>query len=218
MNCLSFPNRVSLSACVVDIGSPKKGKLGWAYCTANGSIKIGRDLDEIIDWISSKLSSEAIALGFEAPMYIPARECVTTLTDARPGEGSKPWSAGAGCGALTTALAITTYTLRRLRRSVRQARAFLNWRTFEAKPGHILLFEAFVSGKDKGDTDMIDAAIALKQLVSHSILQEIESALLDDGPVTSLLGAALLSTGWPNDVGVLNERCLVVRPATAIPI
>lgn len=200
-------------SCVIDVGSPKKGKLGWACAGADGNVETGSDLDAAIGRVASRLPVEAVALGFEAPMFVPARHALLRLTDARAGEGTRPWSAGAGCGALATGLAIVTYTLGRLREAVPNASASLNWRTFEPIPRHLLLFEAFVSGGDKGDTHVADAAAAVRCLAAYSTLWEIESALGDDGPVLSMLGAALLRTGWSSDTDILAESCLVVRPS-----
>jgi hypothetical protein len=206
---------MALSSCVIDIGSPKAGNLGWACAAMGGGVETGTDLDSIITWVAAELSVGSVALGFEAPMFIPLRDAPNKLTAARVGEGSKAWSAAAGCGALATGLAITVYTLARLRDAMPSASASLNWRAFEPAPGRLLLFEAFVSGKDKSGSHVSDAAVALRYFASQTILGEIESALPDDGPVFSLLGAALLRAGWSEDLTLLSEPCLVVRPAAA---
>ena len=125
-------------------------------------MECGDDLDVIIDLIAAKLSVEAIALGFEAQMYVPVRDAPMRLTNACSGEGSRAWSAGAGCGVLATSLPITAYVFGKLRQAVPDASASLDRRTFEPEPRRLLLFEAFVSGRGKGNTHAEDAALAVR--------------------------------------------------------
>ena len=66
----------------------------------------GRLIDPLIVKIASALDRGPVALGFEAPLWVPARVDELLVTGARLGEGSRAWSAGAGSGALATALAV----------------------------------------------------------------------------------------------------------------
>jgi hypothetical protein len=125
---------------VVDIGSPARGRLGWFTSPPDCS---GYDVEELTGILASALLRGPCALGFEAPMFVPYRPAVNQLTNARGGEGNRPWSAGAGAGALATALVVAPYILRRLKDKVPSAKAFLDWRHPPTKPGALFLFEAF---------------------------------------------------------------------------
>jgi hypothetical protein len=59
-----------------------------------------------------------VALGFECPLFVPLNLQPEALTTARSGEGSRPWSAGAGCGALATGLVQVAWILRKIRQEL----------------------------------------------------------------------------------------------------
>ena len=77
---------------VIDVGAPHKGNLGWA----NADGETGSDIDQCIEMLNKALPITPVALGFEAPMYVPVRDEPNNLLKARVFEGSRPWSAGAG--------------------------------------------------------------------------------------------------------------------------
>jgi hypothetical protein len=111
---------------VIDIGKPGKN-LGWAI---SGPRPIdGTDLDKCIDALAHSLKDGPVALGFEAPMWVPMRLDPSRLTAARNGECdnriSRPFSASAGATALVIGLVVVPYVLARLRKQVPEARATL---------------------------------------------------------------------------------------------
>ena len=55
---------------VIDVGAPHKGNLGWA----NADGVTGTDIDQCIEAVNTALSVSPVALGFEAPLYIPVRD------------------------------------------------------------------------------------------------------------------------------------------------
>jgi hypothetical protein len=127
-----------MRAAVIDIGKPGKN-LGWAIdeprlrCTKlDRPPRDGTDLDGCIEVLAAALREDALALGFEAPQFVPVRDDQNKLLEARPGEAgtglaSRPFSAGAGPTALVTSLVIVPYVLQRLRQCVPTATATLNW-------------------------------------------------------------------------------------------
>ena len=127
------------------------------------------------------------------------------------GEGSRPWSAGAGATVTTIGLAIVTYTLARLRPRVGQVRAMVDWRSPPTEPGEVLFFEAFVSQIAKGDGHIDDARIAAEAAQALTGSGSARSAV-NTKEVFSTLGAALLRTGWSADLALLSAPCLVVKP------
>jgi hypothetical protein len=202
------------SVCVVDVGSPVQDNLWWAIVSSDDSQApvIGNDLVEGVGRIAGRLIDEPVALGFEAPMYVPIREKTMELLKARKGEGARPWSAGAGAQTLTMGIPIATYMLQKLREKAPGARAFLNWKSFRLESNNLLLFEAFVSGKSKGKDHTDDANLAASKMLEYLLSNQYENAIQPDDNITNLLGMALLKAGWSTDIKLLDEPCLVVSP------
>lgn len=128
-----------LIACA-DVGSIKKGNFGWA--DSDGAK--GAKPSELAAKVSAALSeSRPVALGFECPLYLPLPGDELNLGRCRDGEGSRPWSAGAGCAALATGLVQAAWTLREIRKpSVCTVGAYLDWGNFESAGSGLLLWEA----------------------------------------------------------------------------
>ena len=99
-----------------DIGSVKTGNFGWARLGVgepNGQCTIGRDIEDFAGGVAADINAGAqVALGFECPLFLPLSEDPTGLTSARPGEGDRAWSAGAGAAALATGLTETVWVSR----------------------------------------------------------------------------------------------------------
>lgn len=101
---------------VIDVGSPTKDKLGWAILGPDEVPRLGKDLDDFITEMADLADRWPLAIGFEAPLFIPTRTAALMILTGRKGEGSRPWSAGAGASVTTAALGVVTYTLAGLRR------------------------------------------------------------------------------------------------------
>lgn len=84
--------------------------------------------------------------------------------DARRGEGSRPWSAGAGASVTTAALAVVTYTLAGLHRGLSEAAASTDISALPIRPGDTPFFEAFVTAAAKGADHADDALIATREM------------------------------------------------------
>lgn len=191
----------------VDIGSPRAGRLGWAILPSGMT---GKAVGELVDALSEGLERGPVALGFEAPLWVPARSDELTVTGARVGEKSRAWSAGAGSGALATGLAVIPHILARLRKAAPRAVATMDWKAPPTRPHELLLWEAFVSSSDKGDGHEEDAIIAARGFArACGDLQSYQK--LDPEPCLNLLGACLLRTGWTNDIAVLSSDILVLK-------
>ena len=201
---------------VIDIGSPKRNNIGWAIVGDNGCC-CGKDLDECVDKLAAGLRAGPLALGFEAPMFVPMREKAKELTEARCGERTRAFSATAGATVLVTATVVVPYVLAALRKAVPDAKATMKWEPWqrqEAGCAKLLLFEAFVSGKSKkqGRTHEEDATSAAQDLYGRLLKKEpIEPAVTVDKGF-NILGAMMIRTEWECSSGVLSEPCLVVKP------
>jgi len=193
-----------------DIGSVSQGNFAWdASDGAAGTLP-----SELAAHVARLLNSrESVALGFECPLFVPVPECEGDLGKGRPGEGSRPWSAGAGAGALATGLVQVAWVLARTRTLITvPASGHLQWDAFSsASPGSLLVWEAFVSGAAKGSNHMEDARLAVQAFKESLPSPASASAVRVQGPVHSLAGAALLSSDWSSKLALLNQECIVIR-------
>ena len=204
-----------MHAAVIDIGSPKKKNLGWAI---SGPTRCqGTDLDQCVGVLASALDAGPLALGFEAPMFVPCHQSPSDLTKARQGECvggiNRAFSAGAGSAVLVTGLVVVPYLLTKLRARVPGATATLDWRAPPTERKHLLLFEAFVTNQKKtGDSRHVEDARRAVEAFQDGMRDpaQLKSAVVVDS-CFSLIGAMLLRTGWTHDLAILHEPCLVVR-------
>ncbi len=204
---------------VIDIGSPKNNNIGWAL--VGDKADCGTNLDECAKVLAQVLKTEPLALGFEAPMFVPMRNEPFSLTSARCGETgegiSRPFSASAGASVLVTSTVVVPYVLRCLRKTVPDVTATLDWNGWPNEPrqsSRMLLFEAFVTNQDKARQHFEDARLAAKELYTKLRgNKKIESSVTVD-KCFSILGAMMLRTGLSKDISVLSQPCLVVRPNT----
>ncbi len=204
--------RADIAIGVIDVGSPKGGKLGWAILAPNADPVLGKDLDVFIDAMTALGANWPLAIGFEAPLFIPTPAEALNILSARKGEGPRPWSAGAGAAVTTAALAVVTYTLAGLRRGLSLAAASTDFSVLPVRPGDTLFFEAFVTAAAKGLDHADDASIAAREIKALLGGDRPYRSAIDEPEVFSLLGASLLRTGWSTDLAVLSAPCLVVKP------
>jgi hypothetical protein len=201
-----------------DIGSVKAGNFGWAASDANGQeLESGSDIRDLAQQIVTHLDSERPAcVGFECPLFVPLREEPRRLTEGRTGDGSRAWSATAGTGALARGLVEVCWILREVRRGLtREVGSHLEWEAFTAEGG-LFLWEAFVSGGAKprveGNPHAADAMVAVEAFVD-ALPDPTSMNAIEESDVISLLGMALLRTGWTRDLESLETPCLVIKPS-----
>jgi hypothetical protein len=140
-----------MNIAVVDIGKPG-ANFGWAM--VGDTTAQGKDIDVCVQSLAAALRNGPLALGFEAPMFVPIRTDPKGLTAARSGEFGKglpnrPFSASAVATSLVTGLVVVSYILNTLRPLVPEATATLDWRLPPVGPGRLMLFEAFVTDQRK---------------------------------------------------------------------
>jgi hypothetical protein len=199
-------NYQSLHVAVIDIG--KLTNLGWAI---EGPIisSSGTDIDECIEALAQAIEVGPLALGFEAPMFVPFGRDREELDHCRVGEGDRAFSASAGACSLVKGLVIAPYILGGLRSRIETANPTFKWHK-QMVPGDLLLFEAFVTHVGPlGHKEC--ARLAVEKFISGMENQaELESAINEPRSM-NLLGAMLLRIGWTEDLSILSEPCLVVR-------
>lgn len=197
-----------------DIGSVKAGRFGWFGISADGTRLHGdsSSIEELARVVTATLTSgDGVALGFECPLFTPLRDNPLLLTKARSGEGNRSWSAGAGCGALATGIVEVAWVLSHVRKSTPPTvKAFLDWQAFQEANGGLFLWEAFVSGKAKGDGHVHDAEIAVRKF-QYALPNLMGANAITEESVFSLIGASLIRTDWSDDVRLLSTSNLVIK-------
>lgn len=208
-----------LAVYCADVGSIKQGNFGWAREDV-GAGKLerhrgGREIVDLVDALAEDLAAGVpVALGFECPLFVPVPEDPFRLGVARPGEGARPWSAGAGTGALTTGLVQAAWVLAGLRTRRPHDHVHLSWAQFEAAQSGLFLWEAFVTEKAKAITHVDDATVAVACFAAALPDPSSASVVAAERPL-SLVGAAALWAGWSDDVEFLHAPCLVLKAAAA---
>ncbi|MBK7507644.1 MAG: hypothetical protein IPI16_05505 [Comamonadaceae bacterium] len=199
----------NLEIVCADIGSVASNNFGWFANTAVS----GTTPSSLARHVASVLNEERpVALGFECPLFVPLRSDEQTLTKARPGEHNRAWSAGAGCGALATGLVQVTWALQAIKSQLRVPAQFhSSWEAFSSVGSGLFIWEAFVSGPSKRDDHVADAVCAVEAFTATMPYPPKKNAIQPDSPVHSLLGAALLRTGWSVDLALLSAPTLVIR-------
>lgn len=199
-----------------DIGSVTAGNFGWARLDVQrDSVRVehdgGTEIADLVEAVAHDLASRrGVALGFECPLFVPVPTDAFQLGKARPGEGNRPWSGGPGTGALATGLVETAWILDAIRRRCPAVFAYLDWDKFAAAGVGLFLWEAFVTGAAKASTHTDDALIAASTFRDALPSPAAANAVTAERPM-SLLGAAMLWSGWATDVQTLHTPCLVIK-------
>jgi hypothetical protein len=106
------------------------------------------------------------------------------------------------------------WILRRIREQLSRSpvSAYLEWPLLARDGKGLFLSEAFVSGAGKGQSTSHagDAEIAVQRFIQA--LPDLDDAnAIKSDEVHSLLGAALLRTGWTTDLAILSKQCIVIK-------
>ena len=157
----------------VDIGSIRRpGGFSWAGIDDDGAVTHAGcdDVHELAEILAEHLrADELVAVAFEAPLSVPVPAKWQDLGQARAGEGRRPWSAGAGTGALATGMVQAAWICRHIAQGVPRLRATTQPQRLRADQAHLLLAEALVSAEGKPEPvdetqDQADAVAAAKRL------------------------------------------------------
>src|SRR5437867_4377744 len=95
---------MNLVAYCADVGSVAAGSFGWAsHPSREGAAPT--DIRALAEAVAEDLNAaRRVALGFECPLFVPLADDPAELLSAREGDGSRPWSAGAGPTVLAVGL------------------------------------------------------------------------------------------------------------------
>lgn len=207
-------------ACL-DIGSPKKGNVGWAVLHGSGQ-ETGRELGQFITVLVEHLKEgRAVAIGFECPLYVPKRSDVNAMTDCRLGEVGLNWCGGPGASVLATGLVQVNWVAAQLAQHVRGATGTTRWREFASGLCQMFFWEAFITsragvvvvvdaadGASGHEQDALCGAVAFRNV--EVTADEFPSDFQDE-PALSLIGLHLVESGLSRDTTLLSERCVVLK-------
>src|SRR5439155_18242621 len=85
----SMSRQRAIYAC--DIGSCRKGNFAWARVGPEGVLRSSTNIEVLVSSLQQDLGlAMSIALGFEAPLFIPVPDHPNKIAIARDGEGIVP--------------------------------------------------------------------------------------------------------------------------------
>lgn len=210
----------SLQVFCADIGSIARNSFAWAR-RIPGSDSEELHRPESIESLATSVlhvlrEGKPVALGFEAPLFIPVPEDSDRLGKARSCDAPSPaWSSKIGASVFATAMVQIPWTLRFIHDQVPDLQVHLQWSSFAEQQKGLLLWEAFVSGAAKGETHEEDAASGVQAFCEQLPSPGDPTAAATEGPF-SILAAAAIWAGFDLPIEATRYPCLLVR-ATRSP-
>jgi len=208
-----------------DVGSTRGSapRFSWVRLEPtrlNGRISAYSSLPALIDSIGQDMEKgHNIALGFEAPLFIPVPRDVSDLSRGRVGEGNRPFSSQAGLAVATLAIHQAAWILMMLRSFKNTGHVFTSaiesWPPLGATRT-LFCWEAFVSGQAHSDSHARDAANAAYYFCQHEVDLANVNAVTGENPF-SLISAVAIWSGWTNDIASLHKPTLVLKPTHGLP-
>lgn len=198
-----------------DVGSVARNSFAWARRIP------GSDGDELhrpesIESLAASVvhalrDGEPVALGFEAPLFIPVPENPERLGKARPCDAPSPaWSSSVGASVLATAMVQIPWILRFIHEHIPDLQVHAQWPPFAEQQHGLLLWEAFVSGAAKGETHEEDARSGVQAFCEQLPSPGDSSAAATERPF-SVLAAAAIWAGFDLQTEDTRGGCLLVR-------
>jgi hypothetical protein len=198
-----------------DVGSIARDSFAWARRIPNSDdTELHRP--ESIESLSASVvqalqAGVPVALGFEAPLFIPVPEDPSRLGKARPCDAPSPsWSSRVGASVLATAMVQIPWVLRFIHEQISDLRVHLQWPPFAEQQDGLLLWEAFVSGPAKGETHEDDARSGV-QAFCEQLPNPGDSKAAETERPFSVLAAAAIWAGFDLPIEDTRSGCLLVR-------
>ncbi len=209
-----------------DIGStrPTPSRFGWARVTPDKPNEVigSSDIDKLVECLKRDLGDgRSIALGFEAPLFIPVPELASDLSKGRDGDGNRSFAAPAGLTVAMLAVHQAAWILREIRRPTSQPNITFttDWRSWPPGGTSPILFcwEAFVVGEAHSEEHdskkhVQDAATAAACFCENECSLEEANAVKKTERPLSLIGAIALWSEWDRDLEALHRCTLVIKP------
>ena len=206
----------------VDVGSTqqKPSRFAWTRIDPDeeripaGNCSITSLCRSLVDDLKE---GRSVALGFEAPLFIPVPTCADELSEGRGNDGNRSCFAPAGGYVATLGLHQAAYILKYVAAQLGGSVRFTVDPHAWPPRGDPVLFcwEAFVSGNAKRKDDqphLRDAATATMEFLKHeNSLGCLPDSVTAERPL-SLIGAAAVWSGLAKDRDLIREPTVVVRP------
>lgn len=208
-----------VAACM-DPGNLKSGRgasnFGWAARLPDGPWREGDWPDDLADLVAERLiAGGRVALGVEAPLFVPVPEAADDLGTARKGEGSYAWSSHVGSTVAAMGMQQLTWLLAAvaLRISGDSPTGTVSVSRFKEGGATLLLWEAFVAGARKPvDSTHIGDARAAVLAFDDAFESQRSAVTAGTERVLNVGVAAGLAAGWDFSPKELSYECLVVAP------
>lgn len=219
----------------VDVGSVKTN-YAWAGLDLPDRRPVGEGGHDpegtALAVLEALVDGAPVALGFEAPLMVPVSPVGpvngwTTLGKARQGETvdgrSRPWSAGAGSGALATGLVQLAWVLERVGCGFPGLRCTTRPEPWLSGEADLFLWEAFVSGTGKPVPSGITQHAADAAAAADTFADRLEAKTLSTSDVVcapasafNLAAAAAAYAGLSVVGGELRDEVQVYRTRPAL--
>lgn len=207
-----------------DVGSTRQqeGNKGpafaWARLLLNEggkSIQGSSDIQQLVKRLELDImQGYSVALGFEAPLFIPIPEDSKDLSRGRRGEGNRSFASPVGLAVCALGVHQSAWILKRLYESSSCKCEFTLDLQCWPPSGHrpvLFCWEAFVSGRAHSDKHLKDAATAAVFFFDNEQdLQKANAVRAEN--IISLIGAVALWSGWRSDLHYLHRSTLVLKP------
>ena len=219
----------------VDVGSVRSN-FAWAALDLPGRCPVGEGgrhpEGAALAVLGALGSGLPVALGFEAPLMVPVSpvgpaDGWMTLGRARQGETvdgrSRPWSAGAGSGALATGLVQLAWVLERVGSVFPGLRCTTRPEPWLAGEADLFVWEAFVSGTGKPVPSGITQHAADAAAAADTFADRLEEKSLSASDVVctpsssfNLAAAAAAYAGLAIPGSELRDQVQVYRTRPAV--
>jgi hypothetical protein len=190
----------------------------WARLNPeNGTIQVSSYIEKLIQQLEADIRQGcSIALGFEAPLFIPVPEDWKDLSKGREGEGNRSFASQLGLTVCALGIHQSAWILRNLYESSSHKCVFtMDWQKHWPPRNHrpvLFCWEAFVSGSAHSEQHLIDAATTVDFFYRHEMyLEDARAKVYAEKPL-SLIGCVALWSGWVSDSKILHESTLVIKP------
>ena len=208
----------------VDVGTTlpdKHGQPRFGWACVDPELPEGISGSSSIELLSARLvedltAGHSIALGFEAPLFIPVPNASSDLSRGRKNEGSPSWAAPPGLTVASLGLHQAAWILRSIAGGCVSPVDFRLAPTAwppTTRATTLFCWEAFVSGAAHSSSHIQDAATATMAFVDQERGLAEATTVTAENPL-SLIGAAALWSGLVVDPEVLRTPTVVLKPAT----
>jgi len=209
-----------------DIGTTRytsKSEPSFAWARLNpedGVIEASSHIDKLVEYMKLDIGQGiSIALGFEAPLFIPVPKDWKNLSKGREGDGNRSFASPVGLTVCALGVHQSAWILKSLLESSCNKYDFTldlqRWWPPQPSGRRPILFcwEAFVSGDAHAHDDdhKRDAATAAHFFFRNEKKLQALGEIKAESPV-SLIGAVAIWSDWVTDLEFIHKSTLVIKP------